>query len=149
MSSTFIQNSKLVFTPSLDLKSQQETKQFKLSRLSYLWDVPKFTDDVFDILPISLLDLFLRDCREEDYKKLNKNSYLRFMCYQDEPDSYPYIYAYIRGINECTEQHKSILSRIPEDYLSCEINFSTKGYFFIFPIKEWENKKVDKMIGID
>lgn len=50
---------------------------------------------------------------------------------------------YIRLIDDCAyESHKSSLNSVPKDKLPCEVNLSTKGYFWQFPLHEWKLKSI-------
>lgn len=120
------------------------TRVHGLSVPSYIWDIPKINEIYQEQLAANLLGLFLRDCSEEHHQYLlNKKSYLRFYLYQDAPDSYPYVYAYIRQIDNCTYQsHKNSLNSIEKDKLPCEVNLATKGYFWKFPVDEWKTKSI-------
>ena len=140
----------------LILKSNEENKLDKVNKIkqnSYCWDFPKnitlsFTDEILALL---LINSYLRDCSDDEHKLLTKKTtYLRFMIFQDEtnelPNSYPYIYGYLREINNCSfESHKNFLNSIDSDYLPCEINYSTYAIFVLILIKEWISKNINPL----
>lgn len=103
----------------------------------YCWDLPeKFFSDNSLSMPLSILiNTFLETCTPQ--QKLifkEKRHYLRFMCFQDTPDSKPYVYGYLKAIEACTfEDHKFVLNSISKECLPCEINFGTFGVFAVIP----------------
>ena len=148
----YVSESTLVRTPGT--KSNIDPKyEMALKVPAYLWDIPKIDHIPEKILVSYLIALFLRDCSLIDYKKLENNkTYLRFMMYQDsDTESDPYVYAYIRDIDNCTfSSHKNILLSCPVDKLPCEVNLGiSRGFFYMFPIDEWNNKSVMSIIRLD
>lgn len=120
-------------------------KEFKLSKPAYLWDLPK--DNVYiEQLVSNLIALFLRDAHADDCNRLlNDSTYLRFMLYQDAPDTCTYAYAYIRDIDECTYlSHKKVLTlqRANGTHLPCEVNTGKTGHFFEILKSEFSNRCV-------
>ena len=93
-----------------------------------------------------LIKTFLRDCSEDDHKLLMKReTYLRFLFYQDSQDSEPYLYGYLRKISDCSfESHKKILLNIDKNYLPFEITFATYAQFLLVCLKEWESKDINE-----
>ena len=124
----------------------------KLRVPAYQWNLPKITNIPEKHIVMALLELFLRDSDPNDHTKLIYNkTYIRFMLYQDNPDyvidSYPYVYGYIRNIDQCIykDQIDTLLS-CPQDSLVCEVTFASSGYFYTFKADEWKNKKVNTII---
>lgn len=144
--SVYIQQSKLIAKPTEEVKD----KKFDLGLGYYVWDLPSCPDLYQEQLIANLVGLFLAYCSGDDHGLLiDTESYLRFMLYQDAPDSTPYVYAYIRQIKDCTfRSHKLILAeaRTTKLYLPCEINLSETGYFYEFLVDEWNTKDI-KFIG--
>lgn len=140
----FLNNCKLV-----------DSNNVKMKTPTYVWNLPKITNIPSEQLTSNLINLFLRNCSEGDHKLLMIGKYyLRFFLYQDTPDtlpnSYPYVHAYIRAINECTfNHHKETLLSISNDELPCEVNYVSRGFFFTFPYKEWLYKNVENIYMID
>lgn len=122
---------------------------------AYIWDIPKISHIYQEQLVVNMIGLFLRDCSQEDHLRLlNKTSYLRFFLYQDEPDflthSHPYVNAYIRDIDNCTfDSHIKTLKDIPKDKLPCEVNYSTRGFFWQFSLEEWTKKSIKHIELVD
>jgi hypothetical protein len=150
--SKFLENSTLVTVPS-DGVNKIKLQGLKIA--AYVWDLPKITNTHQEQLTANLVGLFLRDCSNEDHIRLmDKKSYLRFHLYQDGPDTLPqycpYVYGYIRHIDDCTYQsHKDILYSIPHDKLPCEINISKTGFFYIIASEEWKDKSIKHIERID
>lgn len=140
----FLSASKLANTP----KDGINTNRVHVLRVpAYIWDLPKIDDIYQEQLAANLIGLFLRDCDPEDHIRLmDKKSYLRFLLFQDAPNSYPYAYGYIRTIADCTYQsHKNSLNGIGSDKLPCEVTLRTKGFFWEFPLDEWKNKSIQHL----
>lgn len=142
------------FEPDFILISQcklNKQRNYVINLPCYLWDLPMYTDKYNEQITVDLINLFLRDCHDYDHQLLfNGNTYLRIMCYQDRPDADRYCYIYIRKIAHCTfDSHKKSLSSIPKDKLPCEINFANDGYFYHFPLLEWDNKYVNHIKQFD
>lgn len=145
----FINRAKLINTPN-NTPSVSDFK-FHLKVPSYVWVIPKEDDIYLEQITTNLINLFLRDCSETDHNLLKtKDYYLRFLQYQDGPDTQRYVYGYLRQISNCTySSHMKILRSCPDKYLPCEINTSTKGYFFMFPETEWMNNNVTHITMFD
>jgi hypothetical protein len=63
--------------------------------------------------------------------------------YQDTPKSSPYVYGYLREIEDCREYDKGVLGQeCPPNMIPAEINYATYGVFIFFDQKAWENRKV-------
>jgi len=137
----FIKSSKLIWTP----RDGVNTDRIHIMLIpTYIWNLPKIDNIYQEQLGANLVGLFLRDCFEDDHKRLmDKTCYLRFYLCQDAPDSYPYVHAYIRSIDDCAyESHKASLRSISVDSLPCEVNYATRGYFWAFPLEEWKSKSL-------
>lgn len=143
--------------PDVDYLEQSEyigmghdTKQ-RLKIPCHIWNLPSTRDIYREQLMINLIALYLSVCSSEEHSKLLQGrSYLRFFLYQDNPNSSPYMNAYIRSIKECTYQsHKNTLENRPSDYLPCEINHGNTGFFYIFPLEEWKIKSIGHIERID
>lgn len=136
---------KLIGTPIKPLPLENKNYNFHLKIPAYLWT---FTQNpintYFEQITSNLINLFIRDCSDEDHKLLlTKEYYLRFLQYQDGPNTSRYAYGYLRKISDCTyTSHKDILKLCPLNMLPCEINTASNGYFYRFPVDEWINKKV-------
>lgn len=133
---------KLVRNPN---ENVENTKSFQLKVPCYLWDLP-IEDYSYKEQEVSnMINLFLRDCFDEDHKLLlGNNYYLRIMPYQDNPNSERYVYMYLRNIDMCTyDSHKLALRSLGKDRLPCEINYPSRGYFFSFPVDQWKSKYVN------
>lgn len=156
--SDFISDSTLI--KSKDDKNNKDNKDFNnimkkynnhLNVPAYLWNISKITKISENNLALILISLYLN--HSEDHNELDNNKYLRFMLYQDEPDylsnSYPYVYGYIRYIKQCVyDDHKNILLSCPHDMLVCEINYKTRGYFYMFSADQWIKKHVTDVIEL-
>lgn len=132
----------------------QNNHLIKLKVSAYQCNLPKITNISEKHLVLALLELFLRDSNPKQHDKLvHDKTYIRFMLNQDNPDyivdSYPYVYGYIRNIDQCIykDQIDTLLS-CPLDSLVCEITFATRGYFYTFKTNEWRNKKVNTIIEL-
>lgn len=155
--SEFLGRCLLVNTPRDPINT---SRNFGLTISSYLWDLPKISSipqaSSIDLaktagiyqeqLAANLIGLFLRDCSEEDHVLLmSGDTFLRFMLHQDEPDnlphSHPYVHGYVRSISECTyPSHQAALRSCPKDFLPCEICYNDRGFFYKFPLAEWQLK---------
>lgn len=108
-SNLFLNKSKLLKTTRDKIEM---SKIFVLSCPSYLWDLPKISDVYQEQLVANLLGLFLCDAMKKDFDNLIFGKrFIRFMLYQDEPDElhylHPYVYGYIKNIDECIyDSHK-------------------------------------------
>lgn len=143
------------FAPDFKLISQcqlvtknKNNRIFTMKIPCYLWDLPIYKNKYNEQISVDLINLFLRDCDGYDHQLLFTGIYyLRIFVYQDHPDSDRYCYMYLRKISDCTfDSHKTALLSVPLVRLSCEVNFATRGYFYHFPILEWNNKYVDHII---
>lgn len=146
------------FVPDINLISQcklvttnRENRNFVMKIPCYLWDLPIYEIKYNEQITVDLINLFLRDCTDYDHQLLfNNNYYLRILIYQDKPDADRYCYGYLRKISDCTfDSHKNALKSISKDRLPCEIVFAKRGYFYHFPILEWNHKYVDHIVAID
>lgn len=146
------------FVPDFDLISQcelviknKENRNFLMKIPCYLWDIPMYKDKYNEQITVDLINLFLRDCHDYDHQLLfNSNYFLKILIYQDKPDADRYCYIYLQKIDRCTfDSHKNALKSIPKDRLPCEIQFANRGYFFHFPLLEWNNKYVEHIMTFD
>lgn len=142
---------KLIAKPGEQIKG----KIRNLSPIYYVWDLPK-DNACQEQIVVNLISLFLKVCSSEEHEALmNEDKYLRFMLFQDTPDGYPYVCSYIKKIETCTyKSHRLTLMAAreprqlglqdskPERRLPCEINYSTSGFFYEFPLEDWKNKKI-------
>ena len=144
--SVFLDNSKLV------IDKEFNKRNFVMSVPCYLWDLEVNSERdamTYKEQEISnFVNLFLRDCTVQDYQLMkSREYYLRIFQYQDKPQSDRYCYMYLRKIDDCTfESHKKSLRSVSVDYRACEINYSQRGYFYEFPLVEWNGQCV-KHVG--
>jgi len=118
-----------------------QSKKFHLIVPSYVWEVEKEVIFLTEELFVSILvENYLKNCLKEEKDKLCKKDlagnslyYLRFMLYQDTPNSKPYIYGYLREIDNISyESHKNFLKLCNSDKIAVEVNFATYGlYIFV------------------
>jgi hypothetical protein len=118
-----------------------QSKKFHLIAPSYAWEVEKEVLSLPEELFVSILvENYLKNCLKEEKDKLtgkdlagNSLYYLRFMLYQDTPTSKPYIYGYLREIDNISyESHKNFLKLCKLDKIPVEVNFATYGlYIFV------------------
>lgn len=144
----FLQNAKLINTPKDGLTLN---KIHSLKVPTYLWDIKVNNDTYFEQLASNLVNLFLRDCHDEDHVRLTDGkSYLRFYLYQDTPISNPYVYAYIRNIDDCQFPSQiEALKATPTNELPCEILNGNMGYFWKFSLDDWNRKCVKHICSFD
>lgn len=106
---------------------------FELKVPNHLYDIDDIKEQ-FDQHPKLYLELYRKDITSEEKKDLIKHQkYIRFMCYQDEPDSRAYMRAYCRDISDMQPLHYlKALELILNNQTSIliEINYSTKAFMF-------------------
>jgi hypothetical protein len=117
----------------------------------YNVDLYKYIEMIDEQLEI-FVNMYLSDIADQDLQNiLNKKAYMRFMLFQDEPDSPSYMYAYSRPISDMTEYHKAILDCLDDKEVLGEINYATKGHFFALPRDKVNSKRIKStdVIGLD
>lgn len=146
---TFIKTANLVKTTKDPILTG---RHFEMQCPAYLWDLPKTGSRYQEQLVADLLELFLHNVLEEDNEKLiYGKTFIRFMLYQEEsdelPHSHPYVYVYVKNIDECTyASHKKALINVPEGYFACEICYPKRGFFYMFPQSEWSDGSIKHVI---
>jgi hypothetical protein len=138
----FIKTAKLIAKPGENVTE----KNFLLGVPSYCWEIPS-RQTYMEQTAVDLLSLYLKNCTDEEHMMLiEKPTYLRFLLYQDTADGNPYVYGYIREIDDCTypsQRQVLTLARTRGDLLPCEISFAKRGFFYDFSVTEWKNKVIE------
>ena len=103
-----------------------KSKTFQIRVPAHCWQVPRgFTLLPGTFLVPHLINLFLQESSADEFKSwTEKKGYLRFLFFQDEKFSAPYVYGYVRLFADCP-----LVEDAPENQLLVEINLNTRGHW--------------------
>ena len=123
-------------------------KKFQLKGPAYCWEYPRGVT----LLPendwiSAVIQTYVKTCTSEEHQQLTKGGlYLRFLAYQDTQEGSPYIYGYLRAIDDCTyADHKEVLRLCPRNQVPVEVTLATYGLFIFVDRTAWENKEVTSL----
>jgi hypothetical protein len=124
-----------IFVP--EFEESPMDRKFAMDVPCQCYDIDEFKYLSFD----EHVDLYMKMYREKitDAEKIDlfaHKKYVRFMCFQDTPDSRAYMYAYCRSMDDMMPEHKKeaieVLQNFKGSMILGEINYSKKGYFFMY-----------------
>ena len=145
---SFLNSSKFVAGPDDEYVNE---RNFAMTIPCYLWDLEvnptKDATTFMEQTVSNMINLFLRDCSDRDHELMKTGEYyLRIFQYQDKKNADRYCYMYLRKIDDCTFQsHKDSLTSVEKSLRACEINYVRTGYFYEFPLTEWNKKCVSHL----
>ena len=109
------------------------TRKFQLSVPCVEFDIDEYKHLSFEKHIDIYMNLFMPHIKDDEAATLRSHqSYVRFMCFQDDDDTKSYMYAYVRPISSMMPEHrqKAQVNTLMASEILGEINYATNGYFF-------------------